>query len=58
MDDAGNEATNSPADSVDGKQGRVKTWWATGQVDGEHGRVKTSFFKFQYMQGETTSDKS
>ena len=25
MDDAGNEATNRPADSVDGKHGRVKT---------------------------------
>ena len=38
-------AINSPADSVEGEQGRVKTCSALGRssVEGEHGRVKTQF---------------
>ena len=46
MDDAGNEATERLADSVEGEQGRVKTFipWIPdilGEVEGKHGRVKT-----------------
>jgi len=49
MDDAGNEATNRPADSVNWQHGRVKTLMprSLNSVNWQHGRVKTylPFFK-------------